>query len=66
MAIKELHEEKGYPVRILCEILKLNRSSYYKWLNRDMSEQEAKDIDLIEKINIIYLDSNGTYGYRVL
>ena len=29
-----------------------------------MCEQEAKDADLIEKINIIYLDSNGTYGYR--
>ena len=29
-----------------------------------MSEQETKDADLIDKITIIYLDSNGTYGYR--
>jgi len=29
-----------------------------------MNEQEAKDADLIKKINIIYLDSKGTYGYR--
>ena len=64
MAIKELHEEKGYPVNALCEILMLNRSSYYKWLNRDASEQEAKDADLIEKIIIIYHESNGIYGYR--
>ena len=64
MAIKELHEEKGYPISALCAIVDLNRSSYYKWLKRDVSEQEAKDKDLIEKIIKLYQESNGIFGYR--
>jgi len=64
LAIKELHEEKGYPIKALCDILDLNRSSYYKWLNRDAREQEAKDADLIEKIINLYQESNGIFGYR--
>ena len=64
LAIKELHTEKGYPTSILCAILELNRSSYYKWLCRDASAQEAKDAELVEKIGILYQDSNGIFGYR--
>jgi transposase InsO family protein len=64
MAIKELQAEKGYSISVMCDILKLNRSSYYKWLQRDASEQEAKDADLIEKMGILYQESNGIFGYR--
>jgi len=59
-----LNEEKNYPVSILCDILELNRSSYYKWLHRDQSVQEAKDNDLIDKIHFLYQESNGILGYR--
>jgi len=64
LAIKSLSEEKGYPIITLCDILELNRSSYYKWLHRDQSTQEAKDKDLIDKMCILYQDSNGIFGYR--
>ena len=64
MAIKELHEEKRYPIKALCDILDLNRSSYYKWLSRNVGEQEAKDAELIKKIIILHQDSNGIFGYR--
>ena len=63
-AIKELHAEKGYPVSILCDIIGLNRSSYYKWLRRDASEQDAKDAQLIEYIYMLYQEANGIFGYR--
>ena len=64
MAISELHAEKGYPISVLCEIIDLNRSSYYKWLRRDAIEQEAKDAQLIERIYMLYQESNGIFGYR--
>ena len=64
LAVKSLNEEKKYPIAVLCEIIKLNRSSYYKWLHRDQSEQEAKDADLIDKICTLYQESNGIFGYR--
>ena len=64
IAISELHAEKGYPVSVLCDIIDLNRSSYYKWLRRDASAQEAKDSQLIEYIYVLYQESNGIFGYR--
>jgi len=64
MAIRELHTEKDYPISVLCDIIDLNRSSYYKWLRRDPSEQEAKDSLLIERIYTLYQESNGIFGYR--
>ena len=64
LAVKSLHEEKRYPITVLCGILKLNRSSYYKWLQRDTRVQEAKDAELIKHMCILYQESNGIFGYR--
>jgi transposase InsO family protein len=64
LAVKSLHDSKGYPVSVLCDILSLNRSSYYKWLHRDQSLQEAEDAVLIERICSLYQESNGIFGYR--
>ena len=64
LAVKSLYEEKRYPIATLCEIINLNRSSYYKWLRRDQSAQEAKDAELIDQICILYQESNGILGYR--
>ena len=63
-AIQALSKMKGYPVQTLCAILKLNRSSYYKWLRRDTSEQDAKDSALIEKLCELHNECNGIFGYR--
>ena len=64
LVIRSLHEKKNYPVVTLCEILGLNRSSYYKWLSRDASEQNVADAELIEHICTLYQESNGILGYR--
>jgi len=64
IAVKELHDEKEYPVSTLCDIIGLNRSSYYKWLRRDVSTQETKDALLIDRICKLYQESNGIFGYR--
>jgi Transposase and inactivated derivatives len=64
LAIQTLHEQEHYPVETLCDILALNRSSYYKWLKGDRSAQESKDKVLIDCICILYQESNGIFGYR--
>lgn len=64
LAIQMLHHEKKYPIAELCGILKLNRSSYYKWLHRDVSRQERADKDLIDRLQILYQESGGIFGYR--
>ena len=64
LAIHMLHHEKKYPISELCRILKLNRSSYYKWLHRDVSKQERSDRTLINSLQMLYQESRGTFGYR--
>lgn len=61
-----MHTEKGYPIENLCGFLKLNRSSYYKWLKRRKSGREKENEDLLHKIGYIYAEFNGIYGYRRL
>ena len=36
--IKKYSEE--YPVKYLCEAMSVNRSRYYKWLNRDINDKK--------------------------
>jgi transposase InsO family protein len=64
LAVKDLNENKGYTINALCDAVKLNRSSYYKWLRRDSSAQEAKDKELIARLCQLYQESNGIFGYR--
>lgn len=64
LAVQVLHNSNGYPVSTLCDILVLNRSSYYKWLHRDTREQEAKDGELIRCLCVLNTEFNGILGYR--
>lgn len=54
----------AFGVKRLCQVLCLNRSSYYKW--RDSAEaraaREAADQALAEEIRTVHADSDGTYG----
>jgi len=47
----------------MCEILKLNRSSYYKWLSRKETEKEKLDQELCQII-LEYYNNDNTLGYR--
>ena len=63
-AIQQLHEQKQYPVSQLCEILSINRSSYYKWKNRVKSANEYRNEALIPIIREAYNERHGILGYR--
>ena len=64
LAIRELQEEKHYPIAIMCNVLCIARSSYYKWMNRESPKKEVCDEELAQ----IVLEYHGTFnlilGYR--
>lgn len=59
-----MNRNRGWSIVILCEILKLSRSGYYKWLKRDISSSEAENKIISEEISKIYQQVNYIYGYR--
>ena len=63
ICVQKMHEE-GYAITETCDILNLNRSSYYKWTHRSKSSSELENEALLHDIGLIYAEHNGTYGYR--
>ena len=63
LGVQEMHKE-GYAITEICDILDLNRSSYYNWTHRTKSSHEAENEALLHEIGVIYAEHNGTYGYR--
>ena len=49
---------------LLCAVLGIARSSYYKWKNRTPSLSEIKDQQLMDWIMSAYTSFKGIYGYR--
>lgn len=62
--IKELHEEKKWPVYKLCAALGVSRAAYYKWCNREASQKQLDDEELAHRISEIYQQPRGIPGYR--
>ena len=53
---------KQYPVRMMCQMLKVSRSGYYAWKNRPESQRIKTDHILRPKIRQIHAQSKGVYG----
>lgn len=49
---------------MLCDIVGIARSSYYKWLNRLETSTDKENSTITKEILRIYNDVNGIYGYR--
>lgn len=64
LAVQALSAE--HTVKSLCEKLKLNRSSYYKWTRREKSHRELENTAIVHELAVLYAEQNGTYGYRRL
>lgn len=65
LTVRELSAEH-YSISAVCDILHLHRSSYYKWLHRQKSRRERENEIILQGIQQIYSEHNGTYGYRRL
>lgn len=60
MFIKE--NRKSYPLKLMCRVLQVNRSGYYKWLRRKYSSKLIEDRMLLEIIRFHYNKSSRRYG----
>jgi len=49
---------------MMCRLLKVSRSGYYDWHNRDESERSLQNRSLSRLIKQLHLESNGVYGSR--
>lgn len=55
------HEEI-YAVKRMCAVLGVERSGYYAWRSRPVSEREKANQALVEDIRCVYQESRKTYG----
>ncbi len=64
LAIQFFHREKQWSISWMCEKLEITRAAYYKWLHREVPEQERENMELAELIRE-YDDRFGhILGYR--
>ncbi|WP_139362535.1 IS3 family transposase [Bacillus cereus] len=58
--------EKGYTVTLLCAVVGVTRSGYYKWTKRHLvpSEKQLEDAKIKKKILECHKKLRGIYGYR--
>ena len=56
------HRRTQYPVRMMCQALKVSRSGYYGWRTRPVSQRVKADRELTGVIRRLHLDSYGVYG----
>ncbi len=58
-----IHRRRSlYPVRMMCDALKVSHSGYYDWHARPESRRAAYDRQLTETIRQVHAESDGTYG----
>jgi len=64
MAIKFFKETKHWSVHWMCKQLEVSRAAYYKWLHREIPEQELENIKLAELIKEYDERFSHILGYR--
>lgn len=55
-------EKVNYPIAMMCKVLKVARSGYYKWLHRGNSVRSKENKELSAKIQQIHQTSRQSYG----
>lgn len=64
MAVKYFYETKNWSINWMCKQLEISRAAYYKWLHREIPEQELENIKLAELIKEYDVRFNHILGYR--
>ena len=64
-AIREAHEETGYPIELACKLLHAARSAYHKWASDKLSQRAAENERLADTLEKIHEESPDK-GYRRL
>ena len=55
-------EKARYPIKVMCRVMKVSRSGYYKRNSRSKSRLRIENEKLTDKISDIYKESRRTYG----
>ncbi len=55
-------EKTSLPVHLMCRMLGVSRSGYYRWRDRPLSRRSREDAALTERIREIHERSRHTYG----
>ena len=55
-------EKAGYPVALMCRVLKVSRAGFYAWSRRPASAHALKDQSLKLELAVIHAESRGRYG----
>ncbi len=55
-------ERKNFTVRLICRVLEISESGYYRWHQRPPSRRAQENEKLLGAIRGILIDSNWTYG----
>lgn len=61
--IKQLHTEKSYSVQEMCQLLRVTRSAYYRWLKHPHSPREICNTQIAEVAKKIH-EEHDDKGYR--
>ncbi|MGN7300759.1 IS3 family transposase, partial [Ferdinandcohnia sp. SAFN-114] len=64
IAIQELHETENLSIILLCEIARISRAAYYKWIKRVPSDRELLNEEIIKEMKALQEKVDGTFGYR--
>ncbi|WP_143441137.1 IS3 family transposase [Idiomarina abyssalis] len=54
--------QNQFSVSAMCRVLKLNRSGFYAWLKKPLSNRAIEDARLLKRIKAFFIASGGTYG----
>ena len=60
-ACMEEHRE-AFDVVMMCRVLKVSRSGYYKWRSRPGGERRLAEGRRLLEIRAVHRESRGTYG----
>lgn len=64
LTIKHFHETKKWSIEWMCKQLEISRAAYYKWLHREVPEQESENIKLANLIKEYDERFGYILGYR--
>jgi len=57
-------QQKAYPVTVLCRVMVVSRSGYYKYLKTKHENKMDPDFELIANVRQIHSNTRGSYGSR--
>ncbi|MFN7834794.1 MAG: IS3 family transposase [Burkholderiaceae bacterium] len=57
-------KKAAYPVGLLCEVMQVSRSGYYKWLKEKGGKRAMSDETALGHIREVFAKSRQTYGRR--